>query len=151
MPEGRAYDTLLLFDVLEHVQSDIEMLARLRPRLCPGGHLILKVPAGPWLYSPMDQALGHCRRYDKAGLKQVVTRAGYELVAIRSFNAFAVAGWWWYGRVRGLQSPPASQVALFDRLVPVLRPLDRFARHICGISLFAVGRNPDERRCCGCR
>ena len=143
MPEqGRAYDTLILFDVLEHIELDIEVLARLRQRLCSGGHLILKVPAGPWLYSPMDQALGHCRRYDKAGLNQVVTRAGYELVAIWPFNAIAVAGWWWNGRIRGLQTPPANQVALFDRLVPVLRPLDRVARHLCGISLFAIGRKP---------
>jgi hypothetical protein len=75
-----------------------------------------------------------------------VTQAGYEVVAIWPFNAFAVPGWWWNGRIRRLHAPPANQVALFERLVPVLRPLDRLARHLCALSLFAVGRRPDEQR-----
>jgi hypothetical protein len=31
---------------------------------------------------------------------------------------------------------------LYNRLVPILRPLDRLARLICGASLMAVARRP---------
>jgi hypothetical protein len=31
---------------------------------------------------------------------------------------------------------------LYNRLVPVLRPLDRLTRLFCGISLLAVARRP---------
>jgi len=41
----------------------------------------------PSLYSPMDEAIGHWRRYDKIGLTQVISGAGLEVVRIWSFNA----------------------------------------------------------------
>jgi SAM-dependent methyltransferase len=135
-----AFDTVVLLDVLEHIEDDVALLARLRARLGPGGHLILKVPAMPSLFSPMDEAIGHWRRYDKSGLSEVIARAGLEVVHVWSFNAAAVPGWWWNGRALKLRSPPKEQVALFNRLVPMLRPLDRLARLFCGISLFAVAR-----------
>jgi 2-polyprenyl-3-methyl-5-hydroxy-6-metoxy-1,4-benzoquinol methylase len=141
-PGDEAFDTVILLDVLEHIEDDVDLLTRLRARLEPGGHLILKVPAMPSLYSPMDAAIGHWRRYDKRGLTQAMTRAGLEVVRVWSFNAAAVPGWWWNGRVRKLRAPPQEQVALFDRLVPVLRPLDRLARLFCGVSLIAVARRP---------
>jgi SAM-dependent methyltransferase len=143
--DDEAFDTVVLLDVLEHIENDADLLTRLRLRLRPGGHLILKVPAMPSLYSPMDEAIGHWRRYDRRGLMEVISRAGLEVVRIWSFNAAAVPGWWWNGRVRKLRSPPEEQVALFNRLVPVLRPLDRLARLFCGISLLAVARRPSGR------
>jgi SAM-dependent methyltransferase len=143
-PGDETFDTVILLDVLEHIEDDVALLARLRARLAPGGHLILKVPAMPSLFSPMDQAIGHWRRYDRAGLTDVVSRAGLEVERIWSFNAAAVPAWWWNGRVLKRRSPPQEQVALYNRLVPVLRPLDRLARLFCGISLFAVARRPSD-------
>jgi 2-polyprenyl-3-methyl-5-hydroxy-6-metoxy-1,4-benzoquinol methylase len=141
-PDDEAFDTVILLDVLEHIEDDVALLARLGSKLAPGGHLIVKVPAMPALYSPMDQAIGHWRRYDKAGLTAVIAGAGLEVVSIWSFNAAAVPAWWWNGRVRRRRSPPQEQVALYNRLVPLLRPLDRLARWLCGISLIAVARRP---------
>jgi 2-polyprenyl-3-methyl-5-hydroxy-6-metoxy-1,4-benzoquinol methylase len=143
-PNGEAFDTVVLFDVLEHIEDDAALLARLGAQLGPRGHLVLKVPAMPSLYSPLDQAIGHWRRYDKAGLTQVISGAGLETVRIWSFNAAAVPGWWWNGRVLKLRSPPQEQVALYNRLVPILRPLDRLARLVCGASLMAVARRPTD-------
>jgi 2-polyprenyl-3-methyl-5-hydroxy-6-metoxy-1,4-benzoquinol methylase len=140
----KSFDTVMLLDVLEHNADDIGLLRCLSSRLKPGGHLILKVPAMPSLYSPMDQALGHWRRYDKNRLSGVIHRSGLEIVDVWSFNAFAVLGWWWNGRVQKRRSPPAEQVALFNRLVPMLRLVDRAARLLCGISLIAVGRRPSS-------
>jgi 2-polyprenyl-3-methyl-5-hydroxy-6-metoxy-1,4-benzoquinol methylase len=135
-------DTVVLLDVLEHIEDDVALLTRLGARLGPGGHLILKVPAMPSLYSPMDEAIGHWRRYDRNSLTKVISRAGLEVVRVWSFNTAAVPGWWWNGRVRKLRSPPEGQVALYNRLVPVLRPLDRLTRLFCGVSLIAVARRP---------
>jgi SAM-dependent methyltransferase len=135
-------DTVVLLDVLEHIEDDVALLTRLGARLGPGGHLILKVPAMPSLYSPMDEAIGHWRRYDRNGLTQVISSAGLEVVRVWSFNTAAVPGWWWNGRVRKLRSPPEGQVALYNRLVPLLRPLDRLTRLFCGASLIAVARRP---------
>jgi SAM-dependent methyltransferase len=144
MPNPEGFDSVILLDVLEHIEHDMEFLARMRSRLRIGGHLILKVPAMPSLFSPMDEAIGHWRRYDKATLNEVMTRAGFEVIALWPFNAFAVPAWWLNGRVLKRDSPPAEQIAFFEHLVPVLRRLDRIARLMCGISLIAVGQRSDH-------
>jgi SAM-dependent methyltransferase len=43
----RCYDAVTLTDVLEHVPRPLEVLARVRAFLCPGGWLAIKVPNGP--------------------------------------------------------------------------------------------------------
>jgi 2-polyprenyl-3-methyl-5-hydroxy-6-metoxy-1,4-benzoquinol methylase len=144
-PSDGAFDTVVLLDVLEHIEDDVALLARLGSKLRPGGHLVLKVPAMRSLFSPMDQAIGHWRRYDKAGLSEVISGAGLEAVRVWSFNAAAVPAWWWNGRLLKRRSPPQEQVALYNRLVPILRPLDRLARLFCGISLIAVARRPTRQ------
>ena len=57
-----------MLDVLEHVESDGETLRLLGKCLKPGGELIIKVPALNCLYSGMDKAIGHYRRYNKRAL-----------------------------------------------------------------------------------
>jgi SAM-dependent methyltransferase len=136
------FDTIVMLDVLEHIGNDANLVERLVTRLVPGGYLILKVPAMSNLYSPMDATIGHLRRYDKTDIRNLIDRSGLEDLRVWSFNAFAVPAWWWNGRILKRRSCPAQQVVAFNRLVPVLRPFDRLARLICGISLFAVGRRP---------
>jgi SAM-dependent methyltransferase len=139
---GEAFDSIVLLDVLEHLENDVFMLDRLRSRLKPGGCIVLKVPAIKALYSPMDEAIGHYRRYDRRSLADALSGAGLELQALWAFNAIAVPGWWLNGRILGRTTPPQGQLTLFNKLVPVLRPLDRLLRHIGGLSFFAVARRP---------
>jgi SAM-dependent methyltransferase len=142
LPGEDGFDTVILLDVLEHIEDDADLLSSLRAKLSPGGHLILKVPAMPSLYSSMDRAIGHWRRYDKNSLSEVVQRAGFEIVEMWWFNAFGIPGWWWNGRVARRQAPSEEQIANFNRLTPLFRRLDRVLRLICGSSLIAIGRRP---------
>jgi 2-polyprenyl-3-methyl-5-hydroxy-6-metoxy-1,4-benzoquinol methylase len=137
-----SFDSVVLLDVLEHIEFDVDLLRRLHSKLKVGGHLIVKVPAMPSLYSPMDAAIGHWRRYDKRGLVSTVRLAGYETVDVWSFNALAILGWWWNGRIVKRTAPPAEQIALFNVLTPIIRPLDKLARLVCGSSLIAIARRP---------
>jgi 2-polyprenyl-3-methyl-5-hydroxy-6-metoxy-1,4-benzoquinol methylase len=140
------FDSVVLLDVLEHIEFDVDLLTRLRSKLKVGGHLIVKVPAMPSLYSPMDAAIGHWRRYDKRGLVSTIRRAGFEAVDVWSFNALAILGWWWNGRIVKRTAPPAGQIALFNSLTPIIRRFDKLARLICGSSLIAIGQRPAARR-----
>src|SRR6185295_17724061 len=131
---GDGFDSVILLDVLEHIEHDVALLARLRARLKPGGCIVLKVPAMKSLHSKMDDAIGHWRRYDRASLAAALTEAGFEAERLWPFNAFAVPGWWLNGRILKRTTPPAEQVKLFNRLIPVLRPLDKALRHVMGLS-----------------
>ena len=59
-------DTILCSNVLEHLDDDEAVLARFRETLVPGGHCVIVVPAGRWLYNGMDRELGHRRATPRA-------------------------------------------------------------------------------------
>lgn len=96
-PEGRA-DVISLFDVLEHIENDRDALADIVDQyLVPGGYLIITVPAYNRLFTRHDTALGHHRRYHRAGLRSIlpdnltVIRDGGLFMSLLPARAAAVA------------------------------------------------------------
>lgn len=65
-----AYDLVVLFDVLEHIEDTKAFLRPLLRHLKPGGILAINVPALPFLMSAYDRAAGHFRRYTEATLRR---------------------------------------------------------------------------------
>lgn len=134
----QGFDTVVMLDVLEHLGDDRTMLRRLAETLEPGGRIVLKVPAFSWLHGTLDDAVGHFRRYERAGLSTLLLDSGFVRPKAWYFNAAAVPGWWLNGKLLRRTTPPASQLRLMDRLVPIMRAVDRVTRPIGGLSLFAV-------------
>ncbi|MGF1500168.1 MAG: class I SAM-dependent methyltransferase, partial [Elainellaceae cyanobacterium] len=89
----RSFDTIVMLDVLEHIEDDVGTLCTLSRLLKPGGRLVLKVPALEALYSPMDRAIGHYRRYRKATLKAAFEAAGLQASQVWYFNLAGIPGW----------------------------------------------------------
>jgi SAM-dependent methyltransferase len=141
LPKG--LDTVVMLDVLEHLPDDVAMLKKLRGSLAPGGRIVLKVPAMPSLFSPMDRAIGHYRRYSPRSLRQALDAAGFTPTVCKSFNVLGILGWWLNGRVLGRTTPPADQVKLFDMLTPWLRRIEQAVRPPIGLSLIAVATRTD--------
>src|SRR5207247_2518899 len=54
-------DTIVCSNVLEHLAPDEEVLSSYHDLLVPGGHCVITVPAGDWLYTGLDEELGHFR------------------------------------------------------------------------------------------
>lgn len=133
------FDSVLMLDVLEHIADDIGFIQRLRDALKPGGTLVLKVPAGPWLYSPMDRAVGHHRRYTRQSLAQIFCEGGYMMSRCRPFNTVGILGWFVNGRLLGRSTPPAAQLDIFERLLPAVKAIDRLNPSPLGLSLIAAG------------
>ncbi len=67
-----AADTVLLLDVLEHLQAPETALAEAARVLKPGGHLVLQVP---FLY-PVHDAPNDYQRWTHEGLKRLLIRHG---------------------------------------------------------------------------
>jgi SAM-dependent methyltransferase len=80
------FDLVLALDVLEHLDDDAAALAEAARLLRPGGHLLITVPAGPALWSEHDEALGHRRRYRRAGLARLVEGSGLQIERLSHFN-----------------------------------------------------------------
>jgi SAM-dependent methyltransferase len=70
------YDAIILFDVIEHIESPPEFLSSALYHLKPGGYVFINVPALQSLYSKFDVAVGHYRRYTKQSLEAELAKAG---------------------------------------------------------------------------
>ncbi|WP_269630025.1 class I SAM-dependent methyltransferase [Pelomonas sp. BJYL3] len=66
-----------LFDVIEHIEDDLQFLKEIRELVKLGGRLYLTVPAYRMLWSAEDAAAGHFRRYTRASIASLVQRAGF--------------------------------------------------------------------------
>jgi SAM-dependent methyltransferase len=80
------FDVVVAFDVIEHVEKDVESLAGLGRQLAPGGRLVMTVPALPWLWSKHDETHHHFRRYTSKQLNETLLKAGLQPVRISYFN-----------------------------------------------------------------
>jgi 2-polyprenyl-3-methyl-5-hydroxy-6-metoxy-1,4-benzoquinol methylase len=76
---ANSIDTIVMVNVLEHVEHDEEALSRLFGALKPGGHLLVFVPALQWLMSRLDLIHGHFRRYHRPDLVSKIVAAGGEV------------------------------------------------------------------------
>jgi SAM-dependent methyltransferase len=135
------YDSAICFNVLEHIPDHAAALSSFRERLRPGGHLLLLVPAHPFLYGPMDKAFEHERRYAKRPLGSLLRETGYEVGELRPVNPVGALGWLVTGKVLRRDEIPQSALTAYDRLVPLFRLLDRIELP-WGLSLWAVARRP---------
>ena len=80
------WPTILMWDVLEHLDDDRGALAGIARRLAPGGHLLLAVPSNPREWRWDDDFYGHVRRYTVASLTERLEEAGLRAVAFEDFT-----------------------------------------------------------------
>ncbi len=135
------FDTVLCLNLLEHVLDPQAVLENLRPALEPGGKVIVLVPQGQWLYSSLDLAVGHTRRFGRAEVVELLRAAGFRVAALRDFNRLAVAGWLVNGRLLRRERLSLLQLKVFNTLCPYLNRVDDKLPWP-GLSLVAIGENP---------
>jgi SAM-dependent methyltransferase len=139
-PDGLGtFDAIVCFNVLEHVPDDARALRTLHELLRPGGSLLLLVPAHPALAGPFDEAVGHMRRYRREELVERLVDAGFHVATARYVNPVGAIGWAIRIRLMRRREWPSTSFKTFDRLVPLLRHLDR-ARLPFGLSVWVVAK-----------
>ncbi len=76
LPFRGGFALICAFDVIEHVLDDVGLLRECARLLDTDGRLVLTTPAGPELWSRLDDYAGHRRRYTRATLRGAIERAG---------------------------------------------------------------------------
>ncbi|WP_341659326.1 class I SAM-dependent methyltransferase [Vibrio sp.] len=84
-PFSSRFDTVCMFDVLEHIENDNLALRNCHKMLRAGGCVIITVPSHMLLWNRSDRVVGHKRRYSKSELKDKMLAAGFEIVEINYF------------------------------------------------------------------
>jgi len=131
-------DSVICFNVLEHIERDEEAIRNIYDLLEPGGRFLLLVPSHRWLYGTLDQHLGHRRRYRKGELKNTLEATGFKVIYLKYFNRIGVLGWFLNSRILRRKRLSSFQMRIYNFFVPLFK-LERFFPLPFGISLLAVG------------
>jgi glycosyltransferase involved in cell wall biosynthesis len=134
-------DTIVCLNVLEHIPDSRAALTNMFDTLEPGGCVVILVPQGKWLYSPLDKALEHVKRYTSGELRDALSEAGFSVEKVFNFNRIGVFGWALNGKLLRRTRMAKYQLKMFDSLVWLWRRVD-WLLPWHGLSVVAVGRKP---------
>ncbi len=129
---AEAPDTIVSFNVLEHIEDDEaalrDLLSILKQSSASGTkRLVTFVPAHPFAFNAMDRRFGHHRRYDIHRVRFLASRvAPRAQLQTRFFNALSLPGWWFQGNILGRDRIGSASVAAFEAIAPLLTPIDDF-------------------------
>jgi SAM-dependent methyltransferase len=142
IPSDERFDCILYIDVLEHIDDDVGELKAAASLLAPEGRLVVLCPAFPFLFSELDRAIGHYRRYTKQSMSAVCPQS---LQVVERFYLDSLGVLASLANRLFLRQPTlkASQVRFWDALIiPLSRLFDPLIRYSLGRSVVAVFRNP---------
>lgn len=138
------FDYIFSLNVLEHIEDDRAALLQLASKLKPGGRLLIYVPAFQVLFSSMDRAVGHFRRYSPRGLSSLAASANLliqELRCIDSIGFIASLAFKYFSNKDGALNRKA--LILFDRfLFPMSLVVDLATKRLFGKNLLVVAVRP---------
>lgn len=138
---GEPVDTVVCLNVLEHIEDEQGALLSARRLLeGTGGRLVLLVPAHDALFSPLDESVGHVRRYSKRSLLDALDAAGFEVDHVQWFNLLGMLGWWLNGKVLGRDRLPSGQLGLYEAVSGVWLQVEKRIDLPVGLSLIAIAR-----------
>jgi SAM-dependent methyltransferase len=134
-----AIDTIVLVNVLEHIEDDRAALTHLFRALKPGGKLLLFVPALQILMSKLDRIHGHFRRYHKGELAAKVVVAGGNISVCHYFDLVGVVPWLVLNRLLKSTTFSPTLVYVNDRfVVPVCRVVEQIVNVPFGKNLILI-------------
>jgi SAM-dependent methyltransferase len=129
------------FDVLEHIEEDHLASAEIARVLRPGGVALIAVPCDMALWSAHDEAVGHVRRYSRAGLADVVEKSGLVIDRMWSWNVLLrpvaaarrrTSAGSDLGEVQPLLNAALTSIVVAERYLPV--------KSLPGVSLMLRAR-----------
>lgn len=130
------FDSIVYFDVIEHIEDDCAEVGRAFDHLRSGGHLVILCPAHNWLFSPFDEAIGHFRRYDKQMYRKLSDRQPIRIEYLDSIGLLASIA----NKLFLKQDyPTEKQIKMWDRaFVQMSKICDPATFHLVGKSLLGV-------------
>lgn len=135
------FNTVFAVNVFEHIKNDKKAFRQSHALLKKNGRMILLVPAKKFAYTRLDKSLGHHRRYEKDELYSKLTESGFFVEKLYYFNIVGLISWLVRDKIekQHVQLSP-SHIAMFDRIVPILRRIEARVPIPIGISLIAIAK-----------
>lgn len=72
------FNTVILFDVIEHMKDDEKVLRKINSLLTPNGYMIMALTSNPKEWRWDDEFYGHYRRYSEKDVRSKLIRVGFK-------------------------------------------------------------------------
>jgi len=132
------FDSILYLHVLEHIEDDLKELKNAIQKLNSRGHIIIMVPAHQKVYSNLDKAVGHFRRYEKGFFKEDLAGLNRtKLISIDAIGYFL----YYFNRLFFKKEvfPSKTKIFLWDKFfTPITILCDFILRYKFGKCFIAV-------------
>jgi SAM-dependent methyltransferase len=138
--KAQRFDSIVLSNVLEHIEDDAGAVRRFAQVLEASGKLIVFVPALPALFGALDEAVGHYRRYTPQTLRAVLEANGFDVESLEWMNLFGIPGWYLNSVLLKRRAMPPLQLRLYDQVAPLLASAEAKVKLPVGNSLLCVAR-----------
>lgn len=139
----KTFDVIYTSNVLEHIEDDVDTLKKLHSKLKADGVIAIYVPAFMSIYSELDSAVGHYRRYEKTELINKLHLANFKIrdcYFVDSIGFFA----WLSIKLRGYKSDKklgnGKSLEIYDKYIyPLSKWLDTLGlRFLFGKNLLVI-------------
>ncbi|MCJ7826059.1 class I SAM-dependent methyltransferase [Patescibacteria group bacterium] len=125
--QKKQYDSIGIFDILEHQNDDLKFLTKCYSLLRSGGYLFISVPAHQWLWNGIDIMSGHKRRYEKSDLVEKLGKAGFSVCFSNYWNVLLL-GFYVLWRLQFYFSKKSIDICQY--LMIPKEPINQFCRWV---------------------
>ena len=134
----RKYDTIIYYDVLEHIKKDLNEVKLASKKLNKNGYLIFSVPAYQTFYSSFDKSVGHFKRYNKKDFIVLGKRTGLKIEKLAYYDSIGFLFLVLNKLFSLKQTNLENKVYLWNLLMPISKLIDLLTFNKFGKSLLCV-------------
>ncbi|MFM9910861.1 MAG: class I SAM-dependent methyltransferase [Chitinophagaceae bacterium] len=134
------FNSIVMLNVIEHLENDHDAIRNCRFLLKNSGNLIILAPSYQFLFCRLDKELGHFRRYTKSTLSHLLKKEKFKLVSKKHFNFLGIFGWLITGKLIAKNQIGKNEMSAFDKLVPIARIMDKIIFNKAGLSVVVISK-----------
>jgi len=136
----KKYDTIIYYDVLEHIKNDLNETKLAIKKLNKDGYLIFSVPAYQTFFSDFDKSVGHYKRYNRQDFIVLGKRTGLKIEKIAYYDSMGFLFLVLNKLFSLKQTNLKNKIYLWNLLMPISKFIDFLTFNKFGKSLLCVFR-----------
>ena len=138
---NKKFQTIIYFDVLEHIKNDLNEVKEAQKRLDKKGCLIFSVPAYQYFYNNFDKSVGHFKRYNRNDFIKIGKKTGLKIEKLIYYDSVGFL-FLILNKIFSLSETNLEfKIKFWNFLIPISRLIDFVTFNQFGKSLLCVYRN----------
>lgn len=137
------FNTIMYFDVLEHIKNDLKEIKSAKKKLKKKGFLIFSVPAFQIFYNNFDKSVGHHKRYSKKDFRLIAYKTNLKIKKMIYYDSIGLL-LVMFSKIFNLSNKNLeNNIKIWNFLIPLSRFIDLLTFNKFGKSLLCVFENDE--------